>query len=136
MMHASDVASPVGRLLLVGDETGLRRISFQDGFHPVEVDEGWQRSEEPFREAIAQLDAYFAGRLDRFDLVLAPEGTPFQREVWSALTTIPYGETVSYGELARHLGRPAASRAGGAATAVIRSRSSFPATGSSARMGR
>ncbi len=58
---------------------------------------------------------YFAGRLHRFDLALAPEGTTFQREVWTALTTIPYGETVSYGELARHLGRPAASRAVGAA---------------------
>jgi len=105
----------VGRLLLAGDEKGLRRISFQDGLHPVELAESWQRTEEPFREAIAQLDAYFAGRLHRFDLALAPEGTPFQREVWSALTTIPYGETVSYGELARHLGRPVASRAVGAA---------------------
>jgi methylated-DNA-[protein]-cysteine S-methyltransferase len=115
VMHSCEISTPVGRLLLAGDEKGLRRISFQDGLHPVEVDEGWQRTEEPFREAIAQIDAYFAGRLDRFDLALAPEGTSFQREVWSALTTIPYGETVSYGELARHLGRPAASRAVGAA---------------------
>ena len=115
VMHSCEISTPIGRLLLVGDEKGLRRISFQDGLHPVEVEEGWQRTEEPFREAIAQLDAYFAGRLDRFDLALAPEGTPFQREVWSALTTIPYGETVSYGELARRVGRPAACRAVGAA---------------------
>jgi methylated-DNA-[protein]-cysteine S-methyltransferase len=115
MTHSCDISTPVGRLLLVGDEQGLRRISFQDGFHPIEVAEGWQRTEEPFREALSQLEAYFAGRLQRFDLALAPEGTPFQRQVWTALRTIPYGETVSYGELARHVGRPTASRAVGAA---------------------
>ena len=114
-MQYCDVATRVGRLRLAGDEKGLRGISFQDGFHPVRLAEGWRRTEEPFREAIAQLDAYFAGRLQRFDLPLAPEGTPFQREVWSTLRAIPYGETVSYGELARQLGRPAASRAVGAA---------------------
>ena len=115
MMRYCETSTPVGRLLLTGDENGLRVISFQSGLHPAEVGEGWQRTEEPFREAIAQLDAYFAGRLHRFDLALAPEGTPFQREVWSALTDIPYGETVSYSELARRIGRPAASRAVGAA---------------------
>jgi len=115
VMRYCETSSPVGRLLLVGDENGLRGISFQSGLHPAAVAEGWQRTEEPFREAIAQLDAYFAGRLRRFDLALAPEGTPFQQEVWSALTDIPYGETVSYSELARWIGRPAAPRAVGAA---------------------
>ena len=107
--------TPVGRLLLTGDEDSLSGISFQNGRRPAEVAEGWQLTEAPFREAIAQLDAYFAGRLRRFDLALAPEGTPFQREVWSALTEIPYGKTVSYSELARWIGRPAATRAVGAA---------------------
>jgi methylated-DNA-[protein]-cysteine S-methyltransferase len=115
VMRYCELPTPVGRLLLTGDENGLRGIFFQSGLHPAEVGEGWQRTEEPFREAIAQLDAYFNGRLRRFDLALAPEGTPFQREVWSALTDIPYGETVSYSELARRIGRPAASRAVGAA---------------------
>ena len=114
-MRYCELPTPVGRLLLTGDENGLRGIFFQSGLHPAEVGKGWQRTEEPFREAIAQLDAYFNGRLRRFDLALAPEGTPFQREVWSALTDIPYGETVSYSELARRIGRPAASRAVGAA---------------------
>jgi methylated-DNA-[protein]-cysteine S-methyltransferase len=114
-MHYCEMSTPVGRLLLAGDGEGLRRVSFQSGLHPAEVAECWQRTKEPFREAIAQLDAYFAGRLRRFDLALAPEGTPFQREVWSALTDIPYGETVSYSELARRIGRPAAPRAVGAA---------------------
>jgi methylated-DNA-[protein]-cysteine S-methyltransferase len=115
MMRYCEISTPVGRLLLAGDEEGLRRIAFQSELHSTEVAERWQRTEEPFREAIAQLEAYFTGRLRRFDLALAPEGTPFQREVWSALTVIPYGETVSYSELARQLGRPAASRAVGAA---------------------
>jgi methylated-DNA-[protein]-cysteine S-methyltransferase len=106
--------TPVGRLLLAGERGALHRVSFQSGRDP-DIAEGWQRTEDPFREAIAQLEAYFAGRLRRFDLALAPEGTPFQREVWSALTAIPYGETISYSELARRVGRPAASRAVGAA---------------------
>jgi methylated-DNA-[protein]-cysteine S-methyltransferase len=110
-----DISTPVGRLLLAGDEEGLRRISFQNGFHPVEPAGEWRRSREPFRDALAQLEAYFAGELRKFDLTLAPEGTLFQREVWSALTAIPYGETVSYGELARRLGRSNASRAVGTA---------------------
>jgi methylated-DNA-[protein]-cysteine S-methyltransferase len=109
------VSTPVGRLLLAGDRDGLRQISFQNGFRPVEPAPDWRRTEEPFAEALAQLDAYFAGKLRRFDLPLAAQGTPFQREVWSALTTIPYGDTVSYRELARRVGRPLASRAVGAA---------------------
>jgi methylated-DNA-[protein]-cysteine S-methyltransferase len=114
-MHYCEISTPLCRLVLVGDEQGLRRISFQDTFRPARPAEGWRRAQAPFRDVILQLDAYFAGRLRRFDLPLAPEGTPFQREVWSALTTIPYGETVSYGELARRVGRPTACRAVGAA---------------------
>jgi methylated-DNA-[protein]-cysteine S-methyltransferase len=114
-MRYCETSTPIGRLTLVGDESGLRRVSFPNKRIPVEVTERWQRAEEPFREAIRQLDLYFEGRLRRFDLALAPEGTPFEREVWSALTEIPYGQTISYSELARRIGRPAASRAVGAA---------------------
>jgi methylated-DNA-[protein]-cysteine S-methyltransferase len=67
------------------------------------------------QEAIRQLRAYFAGKLENFDLPLAPEGTPFQRAVWKLLCDIPYGETISYGELARRVGNPKASRAVGLA---------------------
>jgi methylated-DNA-[protein]-cysteine S-methyltransferase len=115
MMRCCEMSTTIGRLRLAGDERGLRSISFQNRFPPAAPAENSLGAEEPFREAIAQLNAYFAGELRRFDLPLAPEGTPFQREVWSALTAIPYGETVSYGVLARRLGRPAASRAVGAA---------------------
>ena len=114
-MRWCEISSPVGRLLLAGDGRGLRRIHFQDGPHPLTIPKGWDLAEEPFQHAIAQLAAYFAGRLRRFDLTIAPEGTPFQREVWASLLGIPYGETVTYGEITRRLGRPRASRAVGAA---------------------
>jgi methylated-DNA-[protein]-cysteine S-methyltransferase len=114
-MDYCEVSTLVGRLLLAGDTEGLRTISFQNGFHPVQPASDWRRTEEPFAEALAQLDAYFAGKLRRFKLPLAAQGTCFQQEVWSALTTIPYGDTVSYSELARRVGRPLASRAVGAA---------------------
>lgn len=115
MMQYCETSTPIGRLLLAGDEGGLRRVSFPNRPVSAEITEGWERTDEPFREAIAQLEAYFDRRLRRFDLALAPEGTPFERDVWSALLEIPYGETVSYSELARRIGRPAASRAVGAA---------------------
>ena len=114
-MRFCEMASPVGRLRIGGDEKNLLSISFQGRFDPSGVAESRASAKGLFKEAIAQLDAYFSGELRRFDLPLAPEGTAFQREVWSALTAIPYGETVSYGELARRLGRPAATRAVGAA---------------------
>jgi methylated-DNA-[protein]-cysteine S-methyltransferase len=110
-----EISTPIGRLLLAGEQEALHRICFQSGPHPLRVPASWRPAEEPFRDAVGQLDEYFAGRRRRFELSLAPEGTPFQREVWYALTTIPYGETVSYSQLARLLGRPAASRAVGAA---------------------
>ncbi|HEY6064947.1 MAG TPA: methylated-DNA--[protein]-cysteine S-methyltransferase [Thermoanaerobaculia bacterium] len=114
-MRWCEISSPAGRLLLAGDGHALSRIHFQDGPHPMAIPDGWERTEEPFADAIGELDAYFAGRLTKFQVPIAPEGTPFQREVWTALTRIPYGETVSYGELTRRLGRPNASRAVGAA---------------------
>ena len=115
MMRWCEISTPVGRLRLAGDDEGLRGISFQNRFRPVEIAEDSERAREPFREVIAQLEGYFAGDRRGFDLPLAPEGTPFQREVWSALREIPYGETRSYGEVARRLGRSNASRAVGAA---------------------
>ena len=118
-MRWCDVFTPVGRLRLAGDEEGLRGISFPSSSHSLRPagDRKLQPDEEPFREAARQLAAYFGGELERFELLLAPAGTAFQREVWSMLLTVPYGETVSYGELARRLGRPGASRAVGAANA-------------------
>jgi methylated-DNA-[protein]-cysteine S-methyltransferase len=107
--------SPVGPLQLVADDGGLRRIDFVGGRSLVEADPRWHEDAEPLRETIRQLRAYFAGELEAFDLKLVPAGTAFQLSVWNHLCDIPFGETISYGELARRLGNPKACRAVGLA---------------------
>jgi methylated-DNA-[protein]-cysteine S-methyltransferase len=107
--------SPVGRLLVAGDAEGLRYVLFAAGRSEVAPAPGWRENPNALAEAVRQLRAYFDGRLRQFELPLAPEGTAFQQVVWQALTTIPYGETLSYGELARRIGKPNASRAVGLA---------------------
>jgi methylated-DNA-[protein]-cysteine S-methyltransferase len=107
--------TPIGPLLLIGDALHLRRIGLQGGTHPEPVAAEWIRSQAPFGAAIAQLHEYFAGARQHFELPLAPKGTDFQRAVWRELQRIPYGQTVSYGALARKLGNAQASRAVGLA---------------------
>ncbi len=107
--------SPVGRLLIAGDEAGLRQVLFAEGRAEVRPRPEWRDDAGAFTEAVRQLRAYFEGGLRRFDLPLAPEGTPFQLRVWRELLNIPYGETISYGELARRIGKPKGSRAVGLA---------------------
>jgi len=107
--------SPVGRLLLAGDETGLQRVAFAEGGKALQPESDWREDARPLRQAVAQLNAYFAGDLRTFDLPLRMEGTPFQLAVWRALRDIPYGETASYGEIARRVGTPQGSRAVGLA---------------------
>ncbi|HWF99888.1 MAG TPA: methylated-DNA--[protein]-cysteine S-methyltransferase [Steroidobacteraceae bacterium] len=110
-----EIDSPIGRLLLAGDGESLVQVCFQSGPRPLRPQGGWIDDAAPFRAAIAQLGEYFAGRRHTFDLPLAPRGTQFQRRVWRALTGIAYGKTISYGELARRIGQPSASRAVGLA---------------------
>jgi methylated-DNA-[protein]-cysteine S-methyltransferase len=107
--------SPIGPLLLVGDDVGLRQIAFPKNGKVAEAEPDLREDRSAFRELMTQLDAYFQGELERFDLLLAPEGTAFQQNVWRELSNIPYGETISYGELARRIGNPKASRAVGLA---------------------
>lgn len=114
-MYYHVLKSPIGKLLLAGTEEALCQVHFQSGRDSVEPRAEWERNAKPFRETACQLEAYFAGRLKSFDLPLRPEGTEFQRSVWHALQGIPYGETWSYGQLARHIGKPRATRAVGAA---------------------
>jgi methylated-DNA-[protein]-cysteine S-methyltransferase len=109
------IESPVGQLLLVADEGGLLEIAFAEGRTAPVVDPAWINGGALLREPVRQLDAFFAGQLRDFDLPLKPEGTAFQQRVWKLLREIPFGETISYGELARRAGNPAASRAVGLA---------------------
>ncbi len=109
------MASPIGDLLLAGDADALRVVHFQGGVRPMKPPKQWQRDPGPFREAVSQLNAYFDGKLEDFDLPLSPSGTDFQLKVWRTLQTIPYGETWSYGQLARRIRRPDGPRAVGAA---------------------
>lgn len=107
-MNAMTIGSPVGPLTITADEEGITSILMDP--EPV--------ADEPsalVREAADQMQAYFEGRLRRFDLPLAASGTDFQRTVWSALTEIGFGQTASYGQIAARIGSPGASRAVGLA---------------------
>ena len=107
--------TPVGRLLLAGDAGALRRVHFQSGPRPLRPPPEWREDGAPFARALAQLGEYFGGTRRFFRLRLAPEGTAFQLTVWQALQRIPYGQTVSYVELARRLGNARGARAVGLA---------------------
>ncbi|HCT77004.1 MAG TPA: cysteine methyltransferase [Micromonosporaceae bacterium] len=94
--------SPLGELLIVGSKAGLTSVSVP-GQRDVPVGSSYSAD---FNEVTRQLQAYFAGELEQFDLPLASPGTPFQERVWAAVEQIPYGTTISYGELARRVGAP------------------------------
>lgn len=108
--------SPIGPLTLIGDGAALSGL-YMELHTPAarSVPPGAVHDDAAFPVARAQLGEYFAGERTAFDLPLRLAGTPFQLEVWEALRAIPYGETTSYGELARRIGRPAAVRAVGLA---------------------
>jgi methylated-DNA-[protein]-cysteine S-methyltransferase len=114
-MYFHIVESPIGPILLAGDEAGLKYVNIRKGKKKVKVPDGWVENEEFFRDVSGQLEAYFAGELKSFDVELAPEGTEFQKSVWKALCEIPYGETRTYGEIAKSIGNTKASRAVGLA---------------------
>lgn len=110
------VDSPVGPLLIAGDDAGLQLIEFHAPRHPMSGADRWRAGDNAvLRQAQLQLAEYFAGRRRGFDLPLAPRGTAFQRQVWWELANIPFGNTISYADLAMRVGRPTATRAVGAA---------------------
>ena len=108
------VDSPVGPLTLAGRGGRLMHLRMVDQTHEPSHD-GWERDDAAFSGAVEQLESYFAGDRMEFDLELDLVGTEFQRRVWAALLTIPYGETRSYGDIARQIGSPGAFRAVGLA---------------------
>lgn len=114
-MLSTNYDSPIGNLTLAREDQGLRHIIFPGGSRSFDAPEHWQPSHAAFDDIRRQLDEYFEGKRTDFSIPLAPIGTPFQQSVWKALCTISYSTTCSYGAIARHIGKPTASRAVGAA---------------------
>ncbi|MGK2926770.1 MAG: methylated-DNA--[protein]-cysteine S-methyltransferase [Lysobacterales bacterium] len=114
-MNYRYIDSPIGEILIAGDDDGLHYIGFPEGKGRIEPSDGWTRNDAAFADAARQLAEYFAGERRSFDLKLAPHGTRFQLAVLQALQGIPYGETRSYADIARTVGNPKAVRAVGAA---------------------
>ncbi len=111
------IPSPIGELLLAGDGSTLQRLHMLQAPRPMQIPASWHEETGAFADAQRQLSEYFDGRRERFELSLTMHGTPFQRSVWAALCEIGYGQTASYGEIARRVGTPDAARAVGIANA-------------------
>ena len=114
-MQYRTIDTPIGPLLVACDENGLRFLLFGTGRREAKPEADWEPDRGLLKEPMRQLEFYFKGKLREFDLPVAPQGTEFQRSVWTQLQLIPYGETISYGELARRLRNPKAVRAVGLA---------------------
>lgn len=107
--------SPIGQLTLAGHDRMLTHLVLSHPSHPPVDQDTWVADPRGYASAVTQLDEYFAGARQTFDLSIAPNGTAFQRQVWEALRTIPFGETRTYGQIATAIGRPKAFRAVGLA---------------------
>ena len=114
-MYYCYLDTPIGDLLLAGDDDALSLVGFPQGSMRHDPDPDWKYNEKPFAAAREQLQEYFAGSRKNFDLPLHLSGTEFQVQVLEELQRIPYGETTSYGDIAQRIGRPKAVRAVGAA---------------------
>ena len=114
-MYYCFLDTPIGELLLAGEDGALSMIGFPKGSMRREPEADWIFNEKPLADACEQLREYFSGDRQEFDLPLKLDGTEFQVSVLKALQEIPYGQTTSYGEIARRIGRPKAVRAVGAA---------------------
>ena len=110
--------SPHGRMLLVAADEALCGVYFDGQKYLANVAPEWRRDAQhaPLRQAARELAEYFGGERKRFETPLAPEGTAFQKSVWNAISTVGFGETITYGELARRAGSKGSARAAGAAT--------------------
>ena len=110
--------SPLGPVVAIAEDEGITHIDFVDGKYARRIESAWEEDPEApeLRACGRQLAEYFAGERTAFDLPLAPRGSDFQRRVWDEIARVPYGETITYAELARRAGAPGHARAAGAAT--------------------
>ena len=118
MIEYARFSSPLGTMLAAAEDGALIRLDFEDAKYAPRVVQGWHHAPHAkfFEEAERQLAEYFAGKRQRFELVLAPRGTPFQERVWAEIARIGYGRTITYAELAKRTGATGSARAAGAAT--------------------
>ncbi len=118
MRYYDTFESPQGGMLLVANDEGLAGVFFDRQKHHPKRQADWKKEPQHrvLRQAKRELGEYFAGRRKRFEVALDPEGTPFQRSVWKAISSVRFGDTITYGELARRAGFPGSARAAGAAT--------------------
>jgi methylated-DNA-[protein]-cysteine S-methyltransferase len=118
MRYYDTFESPQGGMLLVANDEGLAGVFFNRQKHHPKKQADWMKKPDHgmLKQAKRELLEYFAGRRKRFDVALAPEGTAFQRSVWKAISSVGFGETITYGELARRAGHDGSARAAGAAT--------------------
>ena len=118
IVYFDRVPSPLGEIVLASDGDALSGAWFDGQRHQPPIGSAWQRRPDLplLRHAAAELAEYFAGERIVFSVPLAPVGTPVQRDVWRAIASVPYGETIAYCELAARAGRPKSIRAAGAAT--------------------
>lgn len=118
MRYYDSFETPHGGMLLVASDEGLAGVYFDRQKHHPRLQADWKKNPQHrvLKQAKRELEEYFAGRRKRFEVALAPEGTPFQRTVWKAISSVAFGKTISYGELARRAGCAGSARAAGAAT--------------------
>jgi len=118
MRYYDICTSPYGDMLLVAEDEGLSGVYFDGQKYLPQIEPEWRRDARhaPLRQAKRELAEYFGGERKRFETALAPEGTPFQRSVWKAISTVGFGEIITYSELACRAGCTGSARAAGAAT--------------------
>ena len=118
MRYYDTYESPQGRMLLVATDDGLSGVYFNRQKYFPAKEKQWKRApgHAPLKQAKRELAEYFAGKRTRFEVALDPDGTPFQRSVWKAISRVGFGKTITYGTLAAKAGRPGSARAAGAAT--------------------
>ena len=118
MIRYARIDTPLGKLLATAEDGRLTGLYFDGKPHAPTPSAGWKEegTAKPFAACARQVDEYLAGKRKAFDLPLAPTGTAFQQRVWQEIARIPFGETITYTELARRAGAPGSARAAGAAT--------------------
>jgi methylated-DNA-[protein]-cysteine S-methyltransferase len=118
MLYYDLYDSPHGQMLLVAGDEGIAGVYFDGQKYLPRVRPDWRRDgrHAPLSQARRELTEYFGGERKRFEIALAPHGTPYQRSVWNAISTVEFGRTITYAELARRAGSPGNARAAGAAT--------------------